>query len=103
MTLLIGCDVYIKYTGARDAVTGAYLNSGTCTYSLENLDGTVIAGGTGSLSYTSASDGDYLGVIDAAVTALLTEDEKYKVVITFSSSGYDDVQYVESVAKKRRR
>lgn len=103
MSLFIGCDMVVQYTGARDAISGAYLNSGTCTYALLDADGNGVAGGSGSLSYVAASDGIYRGVIDGAVTALLTEGETYTVRFTFTGGGYDDVQYLELVAKKRKR
>lgn len=109
MNLFIGCDATVKYEGARDAVSGSYLNSLTVAYELQELpaagsvDGTVVSGGTGSLAYVAASDGNYRGVIDGAVTALLDEGTTYQVKITATGGGYDDVQYIEANAKKRKR
>lgn len=95
----IGCDFNARYRGAQDAVSLAYLNTGTCTYSLQSLDGTILD--SGSLAYVAASNGDYLGVIDAAVTALLTVGASYKLVITFVQGNYDDKQVLTLWANYR--
>ena len=48
---------------AQDQETGDYLNSGTCTDSLQEEDGTVLA--TGTLSYVGGGNGNYRGIIDS--------------------------------------
>lgn len=89
-----GCDEYLKYFGANDAADGTYLNSGTCTYALyENSNGALgdaVSGGTGTLSYIAASNGNYRGIIDAAVTGALTPGRTYWAVITFVQGNYND-------------
>ncbi len=92
MQILIGCTIVVEYTGAQDAVTGAYLNSGTVTYSLQTVSGTVVA--SGSLAYEAASDGDYRGTIAAATTAGLTAGVRYILVLTFAQSSYGDVRRI---------
>ncbi len=87
--LFIGSDMDVGYTGARAARTGAYLNSGTCTYELvQDSDGSVV--GTGALTYVAASNGDYYGTIESTVTALLDVDGAYTLTITFVEVGYND-------------
>lgn len=98
----IGGDCDVTYDGAQPRTGGSYLNSGTCTYALKDADGNAVASGTGTLSYVAASDGNYLGVIDAAVTATLTPDAWYYVEITFSQGGYNDFRRLKRQARYRR-
>ena len=86
--LAINADNYLRYYGAQDSETGDYLNSGTCTYSLREEDGTELA--TGTLSYVSGSNGNYRGILDSADTAGLTDGERYVIVIIFDQDNYED-------------
>lgn len=86
--IYIGADHNVSYTGARNALTGAYFNAGTCAWTLADSTGATVA--TGSLAYQSGTNGNYYGTIDAAVTETLEQDAPYTVTITFSQAGYDD-------------
>jgi hypothetical protein len=87
----IGSDVDVELTGVRVRRTGAYLNAGTCTWSLfdPSLDDDDNPIATGTLTYDTGSDGDYYGVIQSTVTDDLTPDNPYYVVIAFAEGGYN--------------
>lgn len=101
-TLGIGCDENLKYSGAQDAESAAYLNTGTCTYTLQTQATPPVVLDSGTLSYVAASNGEYLGIIDAAVTALLTAGAFYDIIITFSQGNYNDKRKIAYMAQNRR-
>lgn len=86
--LWIASDNNVEWTGASDAKTAAYLNSATVTYVLKDSAGTTITSGT--CDYVAASDGDYLGVIDAADVDALTEGTQYTLDLTLVQGNYND-------------
>lgn len=98
--IYIGCDHTVSVTGLRIA-GGAHLNAATITYSLQSTDGTEITGGSGSLTYTPASDGDYTGTIESTVTALLTNKVLYLLILTIAESPYNDKRWIELNAARR--
>lgn len=101
----IGCDCSLSYSGAKPARGGAYLNSGTCTYSLREGDGNSPTDGdevaSGSLSYVAASNGNYLGTIESTATELLTPGEPYTLWIRFTDGNYDDLRRILLYARFR--
>ena len=99
--LFIGCDENVSYAGASDAITGTYLNTGTCTYSLQTVATPPVVIDSGTLSYVAASNGNYLGIIDAAITGALTNGQTYNVVVTFAQGNYNDQQRVQELAGYR--
>lgn len=99
--LYIGNDRYITLSGVNDAADGLYLNSATVTYALYEADGTAVSGGTGTLTYIAASNGNYRGVIDAAVTTTLTAEAQYYFVITATQSNYDGKWRINCTARIR--
>lgn len=106
--LFIGADANVTLTGIRDAVTGSYLNSASPTWTLQDTAGNAILDGDdtpigGTIDYVAASNGDYRGVIDGAITADLTSRQDYVVVVDFSSAGYDDVRHIPVTAMYRGR
>lgn len=96
--LYIGADMDVEYTGAQDR-EGTFLNSGTCTWQLFTAAGVSVA--TGTLTYDTGSDGDYYGVIESTVTAGLTADAPYYVIITFVQGAYNDSRKLNSRAAYR--
>lgn len=99
--LFINSDMDLQYGGARPARNPTvYLNAGTCTYAVKTT--AEVAVGTGTLPYVADSDGDYYGVIDAAITALLTNGSPYYVDITFVEGTYNDSRRIRAVAMYRR-
>lgn len=104
--LYLNCDHHVTLTGLSDEDSGSYLNSATVTYAVKNEDGATITGGTGSLSYVAASNGNYLGTIDSTALVTnsavpLTEFESATVVITITSGGYNDERTLEFEVRKR--
>lgn len=98
--IYIGCDHNVTLTGMRDAATGAYLNTGTATWTLKDASGTQIS--TGSLSYVAASNGNYLGVIESTDQGSgLTELATYYVYIAFTQGNYDDERRLTCEARYR--
>lgn len=97
--LYIGADMNVAYSGASIASTGAYLNAGTCTWTLKDSDGLTV--GNGSLAYVAASNGNYLGVIESTVTGTLTADAPYTLYVVFAQSTYDDKRIIPLRAANR--
>lgn len=97
--IYISSDHTVTLTGLSGG--GSYLNAATVTYALKDLAGTTVSGGTGTLSYTAASNGNYTGIIDATVTALLTDGGMYYVHATIVEGGYNDFRKLMLIAKYR--
>lgn len=81
----IGGQYTLSLTGL--SLNGTALNSATVTYTLKNPDGTTVSGGTGTMSYVSASSGNYTATILASVTSLLTTNYRYKFDVVVTSGG----------------
>lgn len=97
--IYIAADRTVTYSGA--SAGGSYLNSATVTYSLKDATLTTVSGGTGTLSYVAASNGNYSGTIESTVTSTLTAGEKYYLDITLVSGSYDDFRRLELYAEYR--
>jgi hypothetical protein len=97
--IFINADNEVSWTGAT--ANGSYLNSATVTYALKTITGATVSGGTGTLSYVAASNGNYLGTIESTVTTLLTEGTVYLLQITLSQSSYNDFRQLEVVGTYR--
>lgn len=97
--LYLQSDNDIKLTGLSVADDGSYLNSATVTYAIKNEAGSTITGGTGTLSYVSASNGNYLGVVDSAVMITtsatpFTLTGTFFVEISIDSGAYEDFRRI---------
>lgn len=113
--LFINEDAKVKMTGlsyTTDLGVFTYLNAATLTYVLTNtigtttvatftVPGTPIAGGTGTLSYVATTNGNYIGTIDKAVTALLSDGAKYYLYVPIVESGRDGYRRLELRAEYR--
>jgi hypothetical protein len=94
LTLYRGSDGTLKLTGLSVAETGAYLNAATVTYAIKDpATGDTVSGGSGTMSYVAASNGNYTVEIDAAVTVLMTAD-RYRVDVTAIEGSYKDVRRI---------
>jgi hypothetical protein len=95
--ITLGSDALITLTGLYDNISAQYANSATVTGSLNDSDDVVKS--TFTLDYVAASDGNYVGVILAAVTTGLDENARYGVVITAISGAatYKETLYVNTV------
>lgn len=101
MAIYIGNDTDLKATGMQDENSGTYLNSLTISWSLVDGSGTQVSGGSGTLAYVAASNGNYFGVMDAAVTSLLTLGATYTLIMTVTGGGYDRKDYIDHQAIHR--
>ena len=103
-TIPIGGDFDLFVTGWSRRDTGAYLNSATVTYALYASDmTTAVSGGTGTLAYVAASDGNYLGRVESTVTATLTPGAIYWAKVVATNGTYDDTRWLDFWADRRGR
>jgi hypothetical protein len=77
--LYVGNDNLIELIGAQDEVTGSYLNLASCTFSVCDEAGVVIAENI-PMSYVDLSNGRYLGTLQSTVS--LATGSMYYVEIT---------------------
>ena len=90
--LYINADSTLSLTGL--SAGGSYLNSATVTYAIYTAAGEAVSGGTGSYSYTAASNGDYTATVESTVTADLTDGAMYVVEVTIVSGSYNDFRRI---------
>ena len=95
----INCDMTESLTGL--SAGGGYLNSATVTYAVKDASGATLSGGTGSYSYTAASNGNYTATIESTVTALMTPGHTYVCEVTITSGSYNDKRYLRRKAVYR--
>ncbi|MCA9271146.1 MAG: hypothetical protein KDA41_21840 [Planctomycetales bacterium] len=98
--IYIGADRDVVLSGFRIRADGTYLNAATATWSLKNAS--LAEQATGSLAYVASSNGNYLGCIDAVVTAALAENALYAVDVAAAEDGYDDFRRLVCKAVYRR-
>lgn len=80
---LIANDNEIQLIGLADA-RGTYQNAGTVEVTIKDRDGAEVAGQTWplTLSYVSGSEGDYRGVLDAALDVSVNDSIRAHVDVT---------------------
>jgi hypothetical protein len=78
--IYVGQQVLVQVDRYTNNATGAYNNSASMTFSVQDVTNTEVADGSGSLTYVSASNGKYQGAI--LKTAAVEANKKYTVVIT---------------------
>lgn len=100
MSLYISEDMNLKWTGASDDEAGTYLNTATVTAQVKTSAG-VAVGSPVTLSYVTSSDGNYLGILDAAVTATLTENAQYRIEYTLTQGNYNGFRRILERAQYR--
>jgi hypothetical protein len=96
-SIFISADATLSYSTATGG--GSALTTGTCTYAIKDSTGATVAGGTGTLSHTSA--GTYTGTIESTITALLSQKQFYFIEITFAQSPYNDFRRIQYLADYR--
>jgi len=97
--LFIACDHNVTLTGLTAG--GSYLNAATVTYALKTGLGVTVTGGTGTMTYTAASNGNYTGTIESTVTTLLSEGAGYRLEVTISQGNNDDFRVLQFTARYR--
>jgi hypothetical protein len=99
LTLYLNSDNNIKLTGLSDADDGSYLNAATVTYTIKNEAGSTVTGGTGTLTYVTASNGNYLGVVDSLVVVTtsatpFTLNGSFFLELSVDSGAYEDFRRI---------
>lgn len=84
--IAIGSDNALFLSGLQDSLTSSYLNSAVVTWQLTDSSNTVL--GSGSLSYVSASNGDYQGNMPNSLTSTLVVGQRYFLTWTATYSGF---------------
>ena len=93
-TLHMNEDNLIRFNRVRLESTGAFINSGTGTWSLKGPTGTEL--GTGSLAYVASSNGKWHGTInkavvyDVALGGTLVDGDECTLEVTFDNGGGAD-------------
>ena len=83
--LYIASDNRVLVT-VTDAVSGDVVSAATVTMSVTDSGGTAVSGGTDiSLTESPGTAGEYIGIIEDAVAALLTSEDFYWVTLTIVS------------------
>lgn len=98
--LYVDADNNIEFLGVMDHSTEAYINNATVTFALKEEDGDAVTSGSGTCSYVAASDGDYIGVLDAAADINVGQSYWLEVTMT-ASGGYNDFRRVQCVGAYR--
>ena len=80
---------------------GSFLNAATITYAIKTATGAAVSGGTGSYSYTAASDGDYTATIESTVTSAFSDGAAYYLEVTITSGSYNDFRRLKRIAQYR--
>lgn len=85
-------------TGLTDSITSTYVNDATVTCVLKDkCSGDTLA--TVTLAYVAASNGNYRGILSAAVTSTLTSGQFYVLEITSTSGTNTDFRRDEEPAE----
>lgn len=95
--LHIGCTEDVDLTAMK--IAGEFVNDGTATFEVKTGAGVVI--GSGTLDHVADTDGDYHGVILAAVTETLVKGTPYSVEITFVKGSDRDLRQETRTARFR--
>lgn len=96
----VGGSYLLTLNGLTNAADGSPLNSATVTYQLyKTSDNSVIAGGSGSMTYVAASAGDYQATLSAALTGTLVAGTNYYALMTAAQSGLTDPFRVDLTAQ----
>lgn len=95
--LSIGSTHDVALNGLRDQDDN-YVNDATGTWTLYGPNDRTTQVSTGSMTYVTDSDGNYLGTIPYSVTDLLTEDATYFVKTVLTSGADRLVRWTEVLA-----
>ncbi len=94
-------DHYVEYLDARDSADDTPLDTGTCTFTLTTAAGVPVPGGSGTCAYVGGTNGNYRGILDAAITGTLTLGAEYRIVQVFVQGGYNDQRTLRRRAADR--
>jgi len=99
--IYISNDTQIDVSGLQNAADSSYLNSATVTATLKDQSGTEVSGVSWplTLSYEAASNGNYSGTIDKAVS--VSDGVSYFLEITAAQGGIDAFWRIRMLAQYR--
>ena len=99
--IYINNDTYVTISGLQNGSNSSYFNGATVTMTLKDLAGSDVSGVAWpvSLSYEAASNGNYNGVVDKAVS--LTHGNMYFLEVTAAQDGIDAFWRIPMVAAYR--
>ena len=84
--IYMSADCLVSWEGMQNESTDAYINDATVTFTLKDSAGVAVSGAEDvSMTYQSATDGNYHGVLESTVT--LTESAHYHLELTATSGG----------------
>lgn len=96
----LGGDSYVEWDAMKDKLTGAFVNGGaTVTGQLLDTDESTI--GTVSFSYVPGSNGRYLGLVTAAMSAELVQGTTYDINVTATYGGRTAYRVLHEIADYR--
>jgi hypothetical protein len=86
--LFLGSKQVVWIKGARNILTGDYLNAATAHCTIYDDEGIVVVGAESiSMAYKAASNGEYYGIMPSSVS--LVVDECYTVEVVLNQAGDD--------------
>lgn len=95
----IGSTELVEWLGAKDELTGAFLNNLVITMDITDEAGDVVSGGDDlPLANVAGSNGNYKGSIPNTVTAAFGVGDQFTATITAKSSG-DEFRGVRKITR----
>jgi len=84
--IYISADNLVSWEGMVNESTDEYINDAVVTFTLKTVAGVAVTGASAiSMTYQTASDGNYHGILESTVT--LTADTQYYLEIIATSGG----------------
>lgn len=104
--IYISSDCRLELDGTtlvHDDGTTEFQNAGTCTYQIKTTGGVLVTDGDaftaeGALNYHTGSNGRYIVIIDKTITALLTRNQNYDILVAFGQDGNEATFLLECKA-----
>ena len=80
--LYIGNTHYVELTGLQDPISEDYLDdTATVTATIYNQSGTAVTNGSCTLTYTAASDGDFVGYLSYLADVSVHKNYKVRILV----------------------
>lgn len=87
--LFAGNDMVVKIVGLKDETLGTFVNNATVTCRVKDSDGVELAGITFpvTLGYEPGSDGNYSGVLEAALAVAIGDKVMVEIAVDAGVAG----------------
>lgn len=100
-TIWIGSDNTVAVTSLKNAVTDAYINDATVTFTLRDRNGVAVVL-NGQAPYVAGSNGNYRGILEDTNTVSLIRQGQYTLEISIvDGPGYTAYYEVDCCAMVR--